>query len=344
MHRALLGGLTVAMCVVPGVRAAGWDEAKLAEAHAIAGEIGSHSWLLVDRSGCVVDSFGDLDEKLQTFSVRKSFVSALYGPVIASGAVSLDTTLGELGIDDRQGLTEAELQATVRDLLGSRSGVYHPATYETPGMIDRRPARGSHAPGEHYFYNNWDFNAQSAILEQVTGERIGDLFERLIAEPNGMSSFETFDVHHIYEAASVHPATEFWMDAWDQARFGLLFLHGGRRGDVQIVPETWVAESTEPHSDLGMFGGYGYSWWVAAHGDHFPMIHFPDGTYSARGNGEQLIFVMPHVDAVWVHRARVTRPDQKMIHVMESARLLSAILGALSAEDEVTCESSDRIW
>src|SRR5919109_1479372 len=67
-------------------------------------------------------------------------------------------TLAELGIDDQQSLTEAEKRATVADLLGSRSGVYLPAAKEPADMRAERPARGSHAAGEFFFYNNWDFN------------------------------------------------------------------------------------------------------------------------------------------------------------------------------------------
>jgi hypothetical protein len=44
------------------------------------------------------------------------------------------------------------------DLLRSRSGVYHPVDFETESMQKGRPARGSHAPGTLWYYNNWDFN------------------------------------------------------------------------------------------------------------------------------------------------------------------------------------------
>jgi len=44
-------------------------------------------------------------------------------------------------------LTEPEKQATVRDLLEARSGVYHTAYYETQEMYETRPARGGRPPG-----------------------------------------------------------------------------------------------------------------------------------------------------------------------------------------------------
>ncbi|GAJ08662.1 unnamed protein product, partial [marine sediment metagenome] len=50
--------------------------------------------------------------------------------------IDLDKNLDELGIDDiPPGLTSIEKQATVRDLLMSRSGVYHEAAAEAQVMI-----------------------------------------------------------------------------------------------------------------------------------------------------------------------------------------------------------------
>jgi hypothetical protein len=61
-------------------------------------------------------------------------------------------------------LNTAEKQATIRDLLMSRSGVYHEAAGEHQEMIDARPERGSHAPETYFYCNNWDFNALHATV------------------------------------------------------------------------------------------------------------------------------------------------------------------------------------
>jgi len=80
--------------------------------------------------------------------VRKSLLSALIGIAVAERKISLDSTLAQLGIDDNApALTDVEKQATVRMLLEARSGVYHPALYETPAMANsgRRAAATSPA-------------------------------------------------------------------------------------------------------------------------------------------------------------------------------------------------------
>jgi CubicO group peptidase (beta-lactamase class C family) len=76
------------------------------------------------------------------------------------------------------------------------------------------------------------------------------------------------------------------MTARDIARFGLLYLRGGRWRDAPVVPRDWVAESTHSYSDLGQKGGYGYMWYVApAGGPHLTSAWFPGPVVSAQGFG-----------------------------------------------------------
>jgi CubicO group peptidase (beta-lactamase class C family) len=208
----------------------------------------------------VIASFGDITRKVNVRSVRKSFLSALYGIAVTEGKFSLNDTLAQLGIDDEPPrLTDAERQATARDLLMSRSGIYHPAAYETARIREQRPARGSHAPGSFWFYNNWDFNALGTIYRKMTGEDIFSSFERHIARPIGMEDYSARDGQYVFEHQSIHPAYPFSVSARDAARFGLLFAKGGRWRERQIIPAAWLAESTRSYTDRPRIGrGYGY--------------------------------------------------------------------------------------
>ncbi len=160
----------------------GWSPQKLAS---LAQEIlaGGSTALMVVQGGRVVFRWGEVALKSSVASVRKSLINVLYGIHVAEEKIHLDATLAERGIDDDEPLTPVEKQATVRDLLRARSGVYLPSVYNT----DRgRPARGSHRPGTHWFYNNWDFNVLGAILDRQTSE---DPFEAFAPRPSdGLSS------------------------------------------------------------------------------------------------------------------------------------------------------------
>lgn len=103
-------------------------------------------------------------------------------------------------------MKEAEKQATVRDLLMARSGIYHPAAHETADVRQKRPARGSHPAGTFWFYNKWDFNAHGTIYRQATREDIFESVARRIAKPIDMEDFCAYDGQYVLEPSSIHPA------------------------------------------------------------------------------------------------------------------------------------------
>ena len=162
-RRAFLLGTTAALsaAVAPQIAAAAparlgnWSEEKLAAFTRKARELGALGVVCL-ADGKTVVSDGEVSKPLRIASVRKSVLNALYGIAMTRQAVNLDATMSELGIDDYTPLTEAERQATVRDLFKARSGIYISTAAETPAMRAARPKRGSHAPGTFWYYNNWD--------------------------------------------------------------------------------------------------------------------------------------------------------------------------------------------
>jgi CubicO group peptidase (beta-lactamase class C family) len=284
---------------------AGFSAGELEAARVFADSVGSGAVLAVHR-GRVLAAWGDVARRIPAHSVRKSLVSALYGIATAGGHVRLDATLGELGIDDDTRLSAGEKAATVRDVLSSRSGVYLPAAYAPAEQDETRPARGAHAPGTHWFYNNWDFNVAGAIYERVTQTNLYEAFDSLIARPIGMEDYSPADGHVVIEPSrSRHPAHTFDISARDLARFGQLYLQNGRWGDRQVLPASWVRESTRAHSDFGAGTGYGYMWWTYAPGslgDAYPHLDRHE-LYMGRGTGGQAVYIIPAADLVIVHRA-----------------------------------------
>ena len=213
--------------------------------------------------GAVVAEWGDTAAKTALASVRKSLLSALIGNAVERKELDLSQTIGSLGIDDNEpSLTPEEKTATVRDLLQARSGVYHAALYETREAAAARPARHSHKPGTSWYYNNWDFNTLGTIYERAVRSSIFDAFEREIARPIGMQDYQPSDGQYVTGAASVYPAYPFEMSARDLARFALLYLKKGRWQDRQVIPRTWVDESTRAYSHSEFGPGYGYLWWT----------------------------------------------------------------------------------
>jgi CubicO group peptidase (beta-lactamase class C family) len=302
-----------------------WSAEKLAAARAYANSDSIHtSAVMIVQGGKVVDQWGDVDKKISSYSVRKSLLSALYGIYSAEGAIDINQTLEQLGIDDSPDpLTKEEKQARVVDLLRARSGVYHAVDFETDSMRKNRPARGSHAPGTFWYYNNWDFNVLGTIFEKRTGMKIGEAFYQRIAKPIGMQDFKPGDVYYFGGPSSSHQAYHFEISARDMARFGLLYLRHGRWNNKQIVPEAWVEKSTHANEMVKSngvdAGGYEYLWWVDYGGVHFPEVSLP-GIFSARGVGAHYLVVIPTRDLVIVHRTDNDPPvkDAKTITEMSN--------------------------
>jgi CubicO group peptidase (beta-lactamase class C family) len=85
------------------------------------------------------------------------------------------------------------------------------------------------------------------------------------------------------------------------AKLGLLYLRGGQWQGKEVVPRSWVEESTRMQVKFGRSNGhtigYGYLWWI--------LGPDPDGAgreriYAAMGFRAQYIFVVPEHDLVVV--------------------------------------------
>lgn len=269
---------------------AGFNPTRLADTKQITSALDSVAGLVL-YDGKILLEWGDVTKRGNVHSVRKSYISALYGIYSVNGIIDLTATMAKLGIDDKApSLTDTEKTATVLDLLKSRSGIYHEAAYETDGMKALRPARGGFASGTHWYYNNWDFNVLGTIFEKQTETTIGQAFYDRIAIPIEMQDFKVSDVRYVHEDSSLHPAYPFMMTARDMARFGLLYMRNGMWSDKQVVPREWVKESTIAYSESGAGVGYGYLWWVAKGWLLGNKIDVP--AYRADGSGGQFIVVI----------------------------------------------------
>lgn len=309
----------------------GWSRSLLAEAHEFAASIGSSAIMIV-QDGLLVSAWGNVADVTGIASMRKSLLSALIGTHEVEGTVDLNSTLAELEIDDCEpALTSVEKQATIADLLMSRSGIYHAAADQDPAIL---PERGIHTVGEQWFYNNWSFNILGVILERLTGVPIAEDFLRRIALPLQM---QDFDPQHFYFKTipqSMHPAYKIRMSARDLARVGLLFLNEGRWRDTQIIPTDWIRRSVQPYTDLGRGAGFGYSWWTgryvlcsAATSARASREEMP--FYWASGMGHQYVMVFPAIKTVAVHRVADANngPSGLQIEQLQTMLLGSRTIG-----------------
>ncbi|MEL7285093.1 MAG: serine hydrolase [Pseudomonadota bacterium] len=229
-------------------------------------------------------SYGDVSrtEGLYVASVRKSLLALLYGPWVENGTIDLDATLDDLGFDDIEGLTSQEKRATIRDLITSRSGVFHPAS--NGGDDPNKPVRGSKEPGEYFLYNNWDFNAAGAVFEHLTERSIYTAFDEQIAKPIGLQDYDAEWNEENRpkigpDSASKYPAYHFSLSARDLARVGQLVAQKGTWQGETVISEAWIDEMLTAHTTMeevearrpGQPFAYGYMWWLVEAPVPFPV-------------------------------------------------------------------------
>ncbi len=303
---------------------AGYDAERLARLPGLLQASGSESLLLL-HEGKVFFEWGEIRQRRLVHSIRKALLNSLAGRCVDSGRLNLAASVAELGLDeDPPRLNALERSATLAQLMQSRSGIYLPAAAETEAMHATKPARGAHAPGTHWHYNNWDFNAAGSAVEQACGP-LFERFDRDIARPLGMLDWqgrsgrielradtasrpdiEDLDAYAQFEPErSRHPAHHFRLSAHDLALYGQLYLQRGQWQGRQLVPAEWIARSTQPVSRIDPSWGHAYGWlWDVlepAAGETPAFFH--------TGQNVHMLGVYPQQRLVFVHRVNTERDD-----------------------------------
>ena len=157
--------------------------------------------------------------------------------------------------------------------------------------------------GETVHYNNYHLLLEGLIIERATSMHVAEYLQEKIWKPMGAEFTATWSLD---SEASCFEKMESGIKARaiDYARFGLLFLHNGFWNGVQILPASWVAESTQPlrpdprtwetYPSWTEYGGYyKYHWWG---------INNADGSYDfyAHGKYDEIVYIAPRKNVVIV--------------------------------------------
>ena len=108
-----------------------------------------------------------------------------------------------------------------------------------------------------------------------------------------------------------------FINAYDMARFGYLFLRNGKWKDRQIVSEKWIQMARTPGSDNAT---YGYANWYLNTGRK-PLPAAPETAVRFVGNGSNIIYIDWDNDIVAV--VRWIRSDQALNDVV--AKLIKSL-------------------
>jgi CubicO group peptidase (beta-lactamase class C family) len=144
-------------------------------------------------------------------------------------------------------------------------------------------------PGQRSVYCSIQPNLVGGVLTRTTHQSLPVLFHELLAKPLQIGRYYL----------DLQPTGEVFMGGGlrmlprDFMKFGQLMLAGGTWNGHRVLSRQWVAQASAPRMDLGRYK-YGYLWWVI----DFPYNGSTLRTYSALGNGGQLVMVIPKLDMV----------------------------------------------
>lgn len=204
------------------------------------------------------------------YSASKSFTSAAVGIAIKEGLLALEERLVDAFPQELPDNVSENLEkATVRDLLTMCLG--QPKSFlmgeERPYYPERNWVKlalsqpFTYEPGTKFVYNNVGPYLAGILVQRRAGcDLVHYLMPRLF-EPMGIQ-LPTWEVDPY---GNTFGAGGLFLTIDELHKFGLLYLQNGSWQGRQLVPESWVRESTKKQVENGGHG-YGYLFWGGEHG------------------------------------------------------------------------------
>lgn len=247
-----------------------------------------------------------------SFSVAKSFTSALAGLLVAEGRLALDEPAP---VAAWQTPGDARQAITLRQLLQMSSGLTWEEVYDAESlggqMIGAENAAALVAaqalespPGTVFEYST----GTTALLAGNAADELGgcqaalDYLNGRLLDPIGI----TTDVLQTDGRGCWFGGFGANMTTRDFARFGLLYLRGGQWDGQQIVPTSWIDESRVPAASNA---SYGLQFWLSEDGTSF----------SAEGLFGQRIIIVPGDDLVIVTNSTAGGDPYTMVERIRAA-------------------------
>jgi CubicO group peptidase (beta-lactamase class C family) len=276
--------------------------------------------LLVLRDGRIVFERywlgNDATTQAASWSVGKSFVSALVGVAIAEGAIgSVEDPVSDYAPMLQGGAYDG---VRLKDVLQMSSGARWNEDYSDPhsdinrwlrimadgGSLDAFAAGlvRDREPGTYNRYNTTDTHVLGMVVRGATGRSLSEYLREKLWDPLGAEA----DAFWVVDSAGAELAGGGLNAVLrDYARLGELYRNGGAWKGRRLLPEAWVSASVTPDAPHVMPGtrpsaesalGYGFQWWVPG-----------NGAYCAIGVYNQFVCVDPGTRTVIAQTAAFRR-------------------------------------
>ena len=297
---------------------------------------GLHSLIVVRHGYVAVEEYFNASSATQVHtmqSVSKSITSLVTGIAIGEGKLSTTSRVFDLmpAYDTLIRGDERKRAVTAGHLLQMRSGIdFYESPYPGSPLQRLNESQGdwvaialgepmNASPGERWQYNSGGVIALAAAVQAAAGVPFADYARQKLFQPLGITT-ETW-IRSPFNGMP-HTGGGLNLRALDLARIGYLVLRHGKWNATQVIPESWLVESTRVHTPAPRtFGGYGtdygYLWWL------MPVSagSWSDVMITGSGNMNQWLFVVPSLDLVVVVTGgsnQATPPDFMIREILPS--------------------------
>jgi len=265
---------------------------------------GMHSFIFLRHGKIIAEGWWDPykpDLKHSLYSLSKIFTSTAIGFAVNENSLKLtDKVISFFPHDLPDTISPFLAGLTVRDVLIMSDG-QDPDPSFTIGIKSKNWVKAFLAtpivkkPGTAFLYNSMGTFMLSAIIQQVTGQRVIDYLKPRLFDPLGITGMD-------WEENLSGVNTGGWglrLKTDDIAKMGQLYLQKGMWNGTQVIPAAWIEEATTlkiiQHPGLEQSKkdssdweqGYGYQIWRCRY-----QSYRGDGAYG------QYMIVMPDQDAV----------------------------------------------
>jgi len=273
---------------------------------------------LITRHGYIVAEWGDPSRVDITNSVTKTFLTTVVGLAWQRGLIHDVNDYVRDYMPPHVDLFESEHNRTIKwDHLLRQTSDWEGTLWGKPDWADRPvgekpedwPHRPMYEPGAHFKYNDVRVNVMALAALQVWRRPLPEVLNEYVMEPIGASStwrwygydnsWVEIDGQKVQSVSGGgHWGGGMFINSYDMARFGYLFLRNGKWKDKQIVSDQWIKMARTPGSDNKT---YGYANWYL-NTDRKPLPAAPETVVRFVGNGSNIIYVDWDNDIVAVFR------------------------------------------
>lgn len=229
-----------------------------------------------------------------SYSIAKSFTSALIGIAIAEGKIGSEEDLVLKYLPDLKG-DAALKKLTIKHLLNQTSGLKYKLLTDANIYYGSDISKSieylefEHQPGVHQAYLNINAQLLGYIIEAACQKSFGVYLQEKIWQPLGMCNNAKWLVDQKKGMAKTYCC--LGASAKDYAKFGRLYLNQGDWEGNSILPTSWIKKSLARDTTAGSSFNYNYSW-------HIGLKKY--GDFMANGMYKQHIYVYPEKEVIIV--------------------------------------------